>query len=128
MSTKRFGARYGATVRKRVDLAGLEEAFKVLAYELERLYEATKSGTPESVRGVIREYLASRFFKACLPSWCSLGRGEIVSSTGDSSGELDITIYDRDFYRVFRPFTLWLNRYVYPACLLYTSPSPRDRG
>jgi len=103
----------------KMNFENLMEVFKIVAMDLEKVYEITRKSMPEGVRGRIRERLASRFFRSWLPLWCGMGMGEIIASNGESSGEVDIIIYDREFYHIFQPFTLWLGRHIYPVELVY---------
>ena len=84
-----------------------KKIFKIPAMVLVERAKLVKQ-QPKAIRGKGREALLESFLKPFLPERLGLGGGVIVPSKGKNSGEVDIVIYDKDSYGLFRPFAEYM--------------------
>lgn len=82
----------------------VNKIFELKATLLKKQVELVKS-TPEDIRGRARESLIQDFLEPFLPQNLGIDGGAIFSSEGTKSGEVDIIIYDKHAYSMFRPFS-----------------------
>ncbi|CBW25698.1 hypothetical protein BMS_0799 [Halobacteriovorax marinus SJ] len=59
-------------------------------------FESTKEAHHKLGRGTNREDIIKSFLETVLPSKYGFGKGEVVTSNNEHSGEMDIIIYDKD--------------------------------
>ena len=84
---------------------------------------------PKELRGRAREVLIRSFLKPYLPDSLDIGQGVITSVEGGQSGELDIIIYDRSGYNLFKPFTYYMpeGSKPFPSEVVYAVIEVEDR-
>ncbi len=90
-----------------------KNVFKLMAYEMMEEFNLIKAQAGE-LRGRAREVLLNRFLEPLLPDNIGLGSGVITSVEGKNSGQIDIIIYDKPAYSVFKPFTYYMPREARP--------------
>lgn len=59
-------------------------------------FDSTKEAQHKLGRGTNREDLVKNFLESVLPSKYGFGKGEVVTSNNEHSGEMDIIIYDKE--------------------------------
>jgi len=84
---------------------------------------------PKELRGRAREVLIRSFLKPYLPDSLDIGQGVITSVEGGQSGELDVIIYDRSGYNLFKPFTYYMpeGSKPFPSEVVYAVIEVEDR-
>ena len=82
----------------------INKIFELKAFILNKQIELVKD-QPEELRGKARESLIQDFLKPFLPQNLGIDGGVIFSSDGETSGEIDIIIYDKNAYELFKPFS-----------------------
>lgn len=87
--------------------------FEIKAFLLNKQVELIRE-QPTELRGRFREVLIQDFLGPFLPEKLGIDGGAIISSTGESSGEIDIIIYDKEGYGVFRPFADFMPKKAKP--------------
>ncbi len=91
----------------------VNKLFKVRADLLTAELDLIKE-QPEELRGRAREVLVQDFLKPFLPDNLEITNGVVISADGQKSGELDIVIYDRSAYSLFKPFSNYLPQKARP--------------
>ena len=87
--------------------------FEIKALLLNKQIELVKD-QPTELRGRFRESLIQDFLEPLLPGKLGIDGGAIISSTDESSGEIDIIIYDKEQYEVFKPFAHFMPKKAKP--------------
>lgn len=98
----------------------MKKIFKLIASQMAGEFELVKL-QPEQLRGRTREVLIRRFLEPFLPESLGIASGVITSVTGEDSGEIDIVIYDKSAYNIFRPFSYYMpERFrLFPSEVVY---------
>lgn len=78
--------------------------FEIKAYLFNEQMKLVRE-QPEVLRGRAREILIQDFLEPFLPEHIGIDGGVIFSSNGDESGEVDIILYDKPSYNLFKPFS-----------------------
>ncbi|MFQ5621054.1 MAG: DUF6602 domain-containing protein [Candidatus Nanoarchaeia archaeon] len=76
---------------------------------------------PEAIRGRAREMLINDFLKPFLPDNLGIDGGVVISSLEDKSDEIDIVIYEKKAFSIFKPFTHFMPAKAkpFPAEVVY---------
>jgi len=80
----------------------LSDTFKLISEQMIKELEFIKAG-PNELKGRSREILLKRFLKPFLPIGMDVCNG-VVISTNDKSGEIDLIVYDKKGFSLFKPF------------------------
>lgn len=80
----------------------LSETFKLISEQMIKELEFIKLG-PNELKGRSREIVLRRFLKPFVPINLDVCNG-VVISTEDKSGEIDLIIYDKKGFSLFKPF------------------------
>ncbi len=92
----------------------LNKIFEQFAKQMEFEIDLTKMA-PKDLRGRIREVLVKRFLRPFLPDRLEVGGGTVISTSKlDGIGEIDLIIYDKSAYNLFRPFAYFMPRTYRP--------------
>lgn len=88
--------------------------FEIIALVLEKHSELVKD-YPEEIRGKGREALIQNFLEPLLPQSLGIDGGTIVSvNQPEGTGVLDIIIYDKNSYQIFKPFASFMPKKARP--------------
>ena len=77
------------------------EYIKHIANELIRNFAFSSSATTPVLVGSAREKEVIRKLEMLLPKWVGIGSGCIIDSYGNTSKQIDIVLYEKDFCPVF---------------------------
>ena len=78
-----------------------KEYIKHIATELIRNFEYSSSATTPVLVGNAREKEVIRKLELLLPNYISIGSGCVIDSFGNTSKQMDIVLYEKDFCPVF---------------------------
>lgn len=98
----------------------LSKIFGLIASQMKEELALIKQ-QPKELRGRAREVIIHRFLKPFLPKSLGIGSGVIISASGENSGEIDVIIYDKSTYNLFKPFTSYMPETTrpFPAEVVY---------
>lgn len=74
----------------------IRKRFMSVAQKMMVDFESTKEAHHRLGRGTNREDIVKSFLESVLPSKYGFGKGEVVTSNNEHSGEMDIIIYDKE--------------------------------
>lgn len=74
----------------------IRKKFMGVARKMKVDFDSTKEAQHKLGRGTNREDLVKNFLESVLPSKYGFGKGEVVTSNNEHSGEMDIIIYDKE--------------------------------
>jgi len=80
----------------------LSETFKLISEQMIRELEFIKLG-PDELKGRSREVVLHKFLKPFIPINLNVCNGVVISTNGQS-GEIDLIIYDKKGFSLFKPF------------------------
>jgi hypothetical protein len=80
----------------------LSETFKLISEQMMKELELIKLG-PSELKGRSREIVLRRFLKPFVPTNLDICNGVVISTQG-KSGEIDLIIYDKKGFSLFKPF------------------------
>lgn len=106
----------------------LEKIFSIRAETLNKQIELI-ADQPGELRGRAREVLMSDFLEPLLPDKMGIEGGVVFSTTGASSGEMDIIVYDKESYALFKPFAYYMPKRAkpFPAEVVYATIEVENR-